>query len=496
MLKAKKLLSVLLILTMFISFIACSDTGTTVDDTTPNEDTTVYDETAEVTEATEISDNFPAQDYNGAEVNILVRSEFVYEFTSDGNNADIVDDAVYRRNLDIEERFNIKINIIDVTGTFSTRDTYIKTLTSSILAADGAYDLFASAANYIMPLIPEGYFLNLNDIKNIDFSKPWWPDGYIDNLTVDGKTYLATGTVSINMIENMCVLFFNKKLMDDHGIEYPYTLVNENNWTLEELEKMVVQVSADINNDGLYNREDTLGFMTYGNMVTASTISMGLQFSKRDSEGYPAVTYMNDRALSMFDSMITFMGHDTVWSHEGSGDTLDRTTDMQNIFSNGNTLFMAQVLSSAEAMRGMDVDFGIIPMPKYNTDQSRYYTCVLENLTVTGIPVTAKDSGMSGIILEAMAAEGYKNVIPAYYETALKTKFSRDNDSEIMLDLIRDNIWFDFLYLNSVTVSDINHLFNNSLTGGNSLVTEFEKKKEIYDIKLATLIEGYKNLKN
>ena len=298
------------------------------------------------------------------------------------------------------------------------------------------------------------------------------------------------------MIENMCVLFFNKKLMDDYAIEYPYTLVNENNWTLEELEKMVVQVNADLNNDGLFDREDLLGFMTYGNMVTASTISMGLQFSERGSDGYPAVTYMNDRALSMFDSMITFMGHDTVWSHEGAGDTLDRTTDMQNIFSHGTVLFMAQVLSSAEAMRGMDVDFGIIPMPKYDTAQSRYYTCVLENLTVTGIPVTAKDSAMSGIILEAMAAEGYKNVIPAYYETALKTKFSRDNDSEIMLDLIRDNIWFDFLYLNSVTVSDINHLFNNSLSGGSSLVTEFEKKKEIFDTKLATLIEGYKNLEN
>ena len=175
MLNMKKLLSILLILTMVLSFIACSDPETGANYTNPNENetTTVSDESAEVTEETEIPDNLPAQNYNGAEVNILVRSEFVYEFKSDGNNADIVDDTVYRRNLDIEERFNVKINIIDVTGTFSTRDTYIKALTSSILADDGAYDLFASAANYILPLVPEGYFINLSDIENIDFSQPW-----------------------------------------------------------------------------------------------------------------------------------------------------------------------------------------------------------------------------------------------------------------------------------------------------------------------------------
>lgn len=493
MITTKKYTALFLLFIMIFSIIACSDTGSPENETTTAGDDTSIDN-VEITAETTISDDLPAVKYDGAEFNILIRSEFLYEFASEGIDGDVINDAVYKRNLDIEERFNVQINIVDVTGTFSTRSTYISALTSSVLAGDGAYDMFASAANYILPLIPEGYFLNLGDLGYIDFSKPWWPDGYVNNMTVDGKTYLATGTVSINMIENMCVLFFNKKLMDDYKIDYPYTLVNDNNWTLEEFEKMIVQVCVDLNNDGVYNREDTLGFMTYGNMITASTISMGLQFSERDNEGYPSLTYMNDRTVSMFDAMISFMEHDTVWIHEGAGDTLARTTDMQNIFSNGNILFMAQVLSSAQALRGMDIDFGIIPMPKYDTAQSRYYTCVLENLTVTGIPVTAKNNEMSAVILEAMAADGYKNVIPKYYETALKTKFSRDNDSEIMLDLIRDNIWFDFLYLNSVTVSDINHLFSNSLTDGKAIVTEFEAKREQFETKLATLIEGYKNL--
>ena len=41
-----------------------------------------------------------------------------------------------------------------------------------------------------------------------------------------------------------------------------------------------------------------------------------------------------------------------------------------------------------------------------------------------------------GAVMEAMASYGYNNVVPEYYEVALKRKTSRDSDSEEMLDLI------------------------------------------------------------
>lgn len=39
-------------------------------------------------------------------------------------------------------------------------------------------------------------------------------------------------------------------------------------------------------------------------------------------------------------------------------------------------------------------------------------------------------------MLEILNYESYKTVIPAYYETALKTKYSRDAESSEMIDLI------------------------------------------------------------
>ena len=98
-------------------------------------------------------------------------------------------------------------------------------------------------------------------------------------------------------------------------------------------------------------------------------------------------------------------------------------------------------------MRSMETDFGIIPMPKHDDTQDRYYTCVLENMTVLGIPTSVKDPELSGLVLEMLAEEGYKSVVPTYFEKALGAKYVRDEQSNEMLDLILDTVWFDFAYL-------------------------------------------------
>ena len=103
------------------------------------------------------------------------------------------------------------------------------------------------------------------------------------------------------------------------------------------------------------------------------------------------------------------------------------------------------------------------------------------------------DVSASGALIEALARVGYDTVTPVYYEKALGSKYVRDNDSAEMLDLIYDSVWFDFAYLNSVSLDGINHLFNQSLDG--SLVSNFEAKKAVFEKKLTELLDGYRALK-
>ena len=63
------------------------------------------------------------------------------------------------------------------------------------------------------------------------------------------------------------------------------------------------------------------------------------------------------------------------------------------------------------------------------------------------VPKTVSDPEFVGIITEALNAESYKAVFPAYYEVALKTKYTHDDESVKMLDYIVDHRVFDFGYV-------------------------------------------------
>ena len=50
-------------------------------------------------------------------------------------------------------------------------------------------------------------------------------------------------------------------------------------------------------------------------------------------------------------------------------------------------------------------------------------------------------------LLEALSAESYRTVTPAYFETALKGKYSRDSETGHMLDIIVSGVYLDLTYI-------------------------------------------------
>lgn len=66
---------------------------------------------------------------------------------------------------------------------------------------------------------------------------------------------------------------------------------------------------------------------------------------------------------------------------------------------------------------------------------------------IMAVPMSAADLDMVGVITEALCAESYKTVVPAYYDVALKVKMTRDEESVEMLDLVTSSCMFDFGYV-------------------------------------------------
>ena len=95
-----------------------------------------------------------------------------------------------------------------------------------------------------------------------------------------------------------------------------------------------------------------------------------------------------------------------------------------------------------------DVEFsaGVLPLPKYDTLQERYITSPDTHFTMFGLPVTIpeEDYDMVGIVMEALNAESWKTVYPAYYEYALKGRYSADENMAKMIELIADSRIYEY----------------------------------------------------
>src|SRR5699024_4773908 len=99
-------------------------------------------------------------------------------FAPEEASGDVVDDAIYERNVRIEDRFNCVIEEFDPgLADWSEHTNFIKT---SVMAGEDEYDI---TYNHIIggPNISlDGVFMNLYDLEYLDFTKPWWSQQMIE----------------------------------------------------------------------------------------------------------------------------------------------------------------------------------------------------------------------------------------------------------------------------------------------------------------------------
>lgn len=90
-----------------------------------------------------------------------------------------------------------------------------------------------------------------------------------------------------------------------------------------------------------------------------------------------------------------------------------------------------------QQLRSMETDFGIIPYPKFDEEQERYYSRV-SYYNAPIVPVTNQNAEFTGALLEYFNYASSLTVIPAYRDTVLYGKVIRDEESSDMLDIIFD----------------------------------------------------------
>ncbi len=469
----KKSVTILLLAAIFLA--ACTQTGDT-DTPADDADATAVDTMANTETAPET--DAPKYDFGGRDYTILCRTDCAYEFVSADGAADLVSDAVIKRNYGVEESCNVKLKPVDIPGTWADKDSFMNTITASVLAGDDTYQLIAGYNAYITTLVTQDCLYNLYDTA-MDFTKPWWYAGYNDNVSLFGKLYFALGDASLTMWENCEVVFFNKNLMENYDLTSPYTLVDEDKWDFDTLRAYANTVSADVNNDSTWDETDTWGMLLYNKRDFP--VYFENPFCKKDENGKPYISLFSEGLTNMYEKVYRFYQVEH-GAHQFQPDV------NQQIFSEDRALLYQAPLRYAALFRDNESDFGIVPFPKCNPGQSRYYTTVLDKTSVFSIPASAQEPAFCAAVLDELCRQSADTVVPRYYEQTLKDKYSRDPETAGMLDIVRDSIWFDCGFVYSVSLNYLGAFLDVLDSDTQGVASAYAEKEQSYQAALDNLI--------
>jgi|LSQX01.2.fsa_nt_gb ABC-type glycerol-3-phosphate transport system substrate-binding protein len=436
----RQITAAFLLFALLLSAAACGgDSGTPAD--VPEETSPAAEETT-AAETTAEGPDLPDKTYGGETVHFLTAHNSGYdwytskEIFAEAETGELFNDAVYRRNLVIEDRFDIKItqNCVDFPENAAKK---------SLTAGDTEYDVVMPYMSNSISLLQSGLFYDLRTVPYLDLDKPWWDQRANDNLAYRGKLFMTTGDISI--LDNECtmVMFFNKQLVSDFGLESPYDLVRSGTWTMDKLTEMCSSVTSDVNGDGKLNMEDRFGLSVAGNAPISFYFAAGERILSSDGEGGLTITMNSPRASEVIEKVMSTcldtLAYNNINGSDGGFDTAC------NMFLDSRLMFVTFALVDINGLRDAEFEFGILPYPKYNEAQEEYNSLISTICVPTvSLPYNCQNPELVGVTLSAMAYGSVDTLTVAYYDNALKTRYVRDDESGEMLDIIFSTRVYDF----------------------------------------------------
>lgn len=490
----KRIICFILAVCILVPLISCAETGSTT--------------TAGVTSAAPMrtvgDDGLPELNFSGETVVFLTEGERLSDFKRETITNDVLNDALYNMNSTVESRLKIKL-------TYATSDDAAGTARDSVLTGLDEYQIVGGHGTGMTQAAIEvngGVFLNIlgGKLKYIDTDREWWSSYMVENTTVYGVCPVITGALSLDFTKDIITTFFNKNMLEENGFtENMYELVKSGGWTIGKQLDMIKGFYSDLTGDGK-TMDDRYGLLFDSSPITdAFWSAFDLSLLSRTEDG--GVELVSDHtkfadALLLIHSM-AFENRDIIWNDAlqypecvGSSYVYDET--LSSMFAERQGLFAMLKLRDCEleVMRNMKDDYGIIPLPKWDENQSEYYTYVADRYTVFAVPKTVKNTDATSAALEAMAIEAYKFVAPAYFDKVLRGRYTRDKESSEMIEYIADHIKLDMAWIHTFALEKLSldslryNLIDNQ---GSSFSSFWRGNKSRYNKAIRDFNEAYAN---
>lgn len=366
-------------------------------------------------------------------------------------SGDKIAEEVYDRNAYFADKYGI--DVVEEKMAFTHRTAAFQESTTKISTAhmggNAIYDIAYVSLNEQYTLIASGMLQNLSEVPTLNLNAEWWdPQLSSSYILKDGACYVASSPLNLMPYELTWLTFFNRDMVTQRGLPDLFDYVRNGEWTIENMLRLVLENGIiNENSNGGYDF-DASGTATYGIAVHsagAPKLLTGFELNFIQDRDHDTVPYQfacnnaedfskaNEWLLRMFDR------------NSGMAIGSDFEDDLDGhpegyvpVFQSGRTLFLHAELKSGMTMKKIlnsEINYGMLPQPKLDTEQKNYYTTTGASVMLFGIPsINRKEIEAIGAAADVLSYLSYRDVLPVYYDDYVSFRNVSDPDSLDMLN--------------------------------------------------------------
>ncbi len=384
-----------------------------------------------------VGDHLPEKDMEGFELKIVQNDTYAsakpLDFQELGDA--VLDSEIFARNREIEQRFNCKLVV-------EKRDyVLVDDITNYAMAGEAPFDLVyviswgASKLNDVV--------IDLNEIPYIKLDEAWWTPASRAIGSAAGKQFAGTSSFSLSSLAASRGFLFNKTLYESvEPGKSMYDYLDSNEWTFETFYRISSDAYSDVDkNKIVYGIGGTAVKFTYMSFIVGS----GISFVEKTDDDMLDFT-LDDKLPQYIDRLMDFakLGDGKVYYNI---DPADMETDVsEGNPIKGTALFQGTTINklAAQDLRNSNYEFGFMPVPKYDSSQSEYYSPVAHYETMVIMNTVPTDRYENiGILLEALSFHSHHGVMKTYLEETVTFRYSPDLDCMEVMNLILDTRTFE-----------------------------------------------------
>lgn len=355
-------------------------------------------------------------------------------------------------NTDLERRRDIVVSTLGVD--FEEVKIYEKgrpkfemyeTIVRAQASGATSYDVVIPSIYDAALLAQESMFYDLNKIPELNIKAEWWNQEFNEQMTFNGQLYFTIGELGHLNKNNTAALYFNldywntHKLSDEFGGN-PYDLVRKGKWTLDVVYEATRSVPLDdVEDNNVMDYNDIFGWAGQDDDLWSLFYGANERIGKVGDGQKPYISMYNARSNKvMYDIQKLTSDNSYLRANDFFSDTITWPVEkFKEAFGAGRCLFFNDVVGGIISIsKIMDAHFGVVPEPKYDTKQDKYYSMINPwGATCYAIPAFVKADRLPMIaeVLDCMGETSLETTSVSYADILNYMK-TRDDDSKEMLN--------------------------------------------------------------